>query len=110
MYKSVVTRNISSNKSLEMNMPRVDDYGLQPGGALARPLNNAKQHWTNPVTGSVVASQLCRWSSGQNIIAQVQVFFLCNVEERLIFHQVNAFITESMVLICRNSCLTSAFV
>ena len=60
MYKSVVTRNISSNKSLEMNMPRVDDYGLQPGGALARPLNNDKPHCTNLVTGSLVACQLCR--------------------------------------------------
>ena len=59
--------------------PRVNGDMLQQGGALARQLNHYKSHWINPVTGSVLACQLCRWDSGENIIVQVKFCILCNV-------------------------------
>ena len=54
----------------------VNDDVLQLGGALARQLNHDKAYFTNPVTGSEVACQLCQWDSGEKIIAQVQFFIL----------------------------------
>ena len=47
----------------------VNDDALQLGGALVRQLNHDKPHWTNPVTSSGVACQLCIWDGGENIIA-----------------------------------------
>ena len=68
----------------------VNDDALQPVFALARRINHDNPHCSIPVTGSVVDCKICQWASGENIIAQVQVFILCNVnmcvKHFVIFH------------------------
>ena len=49
---------IEPKNTLETKATEVTDDAMQPGGALARRLNNENPHWTNPVTVSVVAFQL----------------------------------------------------
>ena len=73
MEQSIVTRKVVPKKALVTKASRVNDGSLQPGGALSRRLHHDKPHWTKPVAGSVLDCKLCRWNSGENIIAQVQV-------------------------------------
>ena len=52
---------------------------MQPESALARRLNHDKPQWKNPVTGSGVSCQQCKWSSGEKVIAHIQTCILCHV-------------------------------
>ena len=61
-------------------MPQVNDFELQPGGALSQIINNDRPYLSNPVKDSGVACQLCIWSSGEKVILQIQNFVLCNVK------------------------------
>ena len=90
MDQSITTRKSELKNPLVTKKPKVNDDALQPGGALARRINHDNPHCSIPVTGSVVDCKICQWASGENIIAQVQVFILCNVnmcvKHFVIFH------------------------
>ena len=58
MGQSISIIEDASKKALVMKAPRINDYSLQPGGALARNLNHNNPKFPNPVTGSGVAYQL----------------------------------------------------
>ena len=58
MDQYITTIMIEPKNTLETKATQVTDDAMQPGGALARRLNNENPHWTNPVTVSVVAFQL----------------------------------------------------
>ena len=60
MYQYTSTTKDAYNKAFPMKAPKVNADKLQPGGSLARQLNNEKPHWKKPVTGSGVAFQLCQ--------------------------------------------------
>ena len=55
----ILTRKDASNKALVTKSPSVNGDVLQPGGALARRLNNEKPHRKNTVTDSGVDCKLC---------------------------------------------------
>ena len=59
MEQSISTRKAASKKVLETKAPRVNEYDMQPGDALAGQLNHDKPHWTNPATGSGLSCKLC---------------------------------------------------
>ena len=63
-----------------MKFPKVNYDALQLVITLARKLNHDKPHCPNPVTGSVVACQLCQWSSGYKVIACIQTCIIFYVK------------------------------
>ena len=75
MDQSITTKSSELKKPLVKKVPKVTDGALQPGGTLALKLNYDKPHWNNPVTGSVLACQLCQWESGWRLIANIQIIF-----------------------------------
>ena len=59
MDQSISTRKAASKNPLVTKANNVNDDALQPGGTLARRLNNDKPHWMKPLTCSVAPCQLC---------------------------------------------------
>ena len=70
---------IAPEKALGTTKPRVNDDVLKLGGFLDRHLSHDKTHLTISVLGSVVAFKLCKWDSGENIIAKVKVYVMSSI-------------------------------
>ena len=66
--KSIVTRNITSEKALGTKATRINVGALQLGGSFSRRINNDKPHCTKPVTGSGLTCQLCRWARRKKLL------------------------------------------
>ena len=61
LVMSSATRKIALKKGVVLNVPSVNDDGLQLGGALDRQLNHDKPNLKIPVIGSGVAYKVCQW-------------------------------------------------
>ena len=85
-----------------MKATEVNDDALQPGGSLARILNNDKKHWPKTVTSPGVTCQLCRQESGEIIISQIKAFIIFDfnlcVKHFSLFHMIRILVEDKQKL------------